>query len=74
MSGETILRRIERLQAIYAPPQKCGTCFDHPVRIRSEVEETGEVISDNYPDDQCPACGRPVWSTRIYIGIDALEV
>jgi len=63
MSGDTILRRLERLQAIYTPAQKCQTCFDWPTRICEVDEVTGSVMAENMSLDGCPACGRPVRST-----------
>ncbi len=63
MSGDSILRRIERLTEIYTPTQKCPTCFDWPNRICEIDEVSGRVMTENMPPDGCPACGRPVRST-----------
>ncbi len=74
MSGDSILRRIERLTEIYTPAQKCPACFDWPTRICEVDEATGLEASENMPVDGCPACGRPVRSTIRIVGLDPTQV
>ncbi len=74
MSGDSILRRIERLAEIYTPAQKCQTCFDWPIRLCQIDEVTGLEVTENMPVDGCPACGRPVRSTIRIVGLDPTQV
>ena len=74
MSGDTLLRRIDRLQAIYAAPKKCQTCFDWPIRLCQIDDVTGRVMTENMSLDGCPKCGRPVRSTIRIVGVDPTQV
>ncbi len=75
MSGDgSLLRRLDRLQAIYTAPQKCQTCFDWPIRLCQIDEVTGLEVTENMPVDGCPACGRPVRSTIRIVGLDPTQV
>lgn len=66
-------RRLARLEARLNGRRVCETCYGHPVRLVS-LHDGGSLISDTMPDDQCPACGRPVRSQIRIVGVDALEV
>ncbi len=50
------VRRLDRLETMTRP--RCPQCGDHPTRILFIDGATDTVVSDNFPDDECPGCGR----------------
>ena len=50
-------------------PGKCPTCFNHPTRIVTIDDDTGEETGANMPADGCPACGRPIRRQRQIVGV-----
>jgi hypothetical protein len=50
---------------------RCPKCGDRPTRILFIDGATDTVVSDNFPDDECPgcsACGRVPFRTLVIVG------
>jgi rubrerythrin len=60
----TLAGRLARLEMTYHRGP-CQTCYGWPVRELFEDPESGDTWHDSMPDEQCPACGRPV--ARVYV-------
>ncbi len=60
------VRRLDRLETMTLP--RCPKCGDHPTRILFIDGATDTVVSDNFPDDECPGCGRVPYRELRIIG------
>lgn len=56
MTLHHMVRRLDRLETMTR--SRCPKCGDHPTRILFIDGGTATVVSDNFPDDECPGCGQ----------------
>ncbi len=73
MSGDSILRRIERLAEIYTPAQKCGSCYGHAYALVFVPDGVDESASEWNPT-HCRECGIPLRTVRRILGISEEEM